>query len=121
MELFQHDLKRFQEGWKCFWVIFETLKKFTSPKIGNASNSIGNAYNNDGIIPSKLDTFKHDLKRFQEGWKNSQVQKLGMLPTGLETNPTGLEMLYIHRRFGNDYNNDGIVPIYFLAKFREAT
>ena len=57
MDTFQQDLKRFQEGWKCFWVIFET--------------------------------------------QNSQVQKLGMLPTRLETNPIGLEMLHIHRRFGS--------------------
>ena len=95
------------------------LEKFTSPKIRNASYRVGNAYNHDGIVPSRLDTFQQDLKRFQEGWKyfwvifetNSQVRKWEMLPTGLETNPIGLEMLHFHRRFGNGYNHDGIVPI----------
>ena len=105
LDTFQQDLKRFQESWKCFWVIFETLEKFTSPQAAarktpsrNASNLVGNAYNHVWIVPSRLDTFQQDLKRFQEGWKcfweifetlwkNSQVFEnypISFCPTSLE-------------------------------------
>ena len=41
LDTFQPNLKRFQEGWKCFWVIFETLWKNSQVSDVILSNYVG--------------------------------------------------------------------------------
>ena len=52
----QEGWERFQEGWKCFLVHLEIIHKSPSGhrtrRPPETSNSIGNAYNHAGIVPT---------------------------------------------------------------------